>query len=206
MPRPAALKETAQNQLIQAGLRTFIKQGFNSAGVREIVHAAKVPSGSFYYYFDSKEALAAAVVDRYAEFSRRKRANLLMGDLSLPPLRRLRNYFEVYVHYSSVAQFRQGCLLGALTLEISNVSPLVRERIRAAFSEWERMLEQVLAEAESLGDLPAGLFAKELSAFVLNGWEGALLRMKAEQSEEPLRLFIDMLFQRILRVEQDLPT
>ncbi|WP_280151765.1 TetR/AcrR family transcriptional regulator [Piscinibacter sp. XHJ-5] len=203
MPRPIFLKETAQKQLIQAGLRAFIRQGFNGAGVRDILQAAKVPSGSFYYYFDSKEALAAAVVDRYAELSRQKRASLLLGDPSVSPLKRLRNYFEAYVHFSGLAQFRQGCLLGALTLEIANASPLVMERIRVAFSEWERMLEEVLAEAANQGQLPPGLAARELSAFIVIGWEGALLRMKAEQSEKPLRLFIDTLFQGILRVEKD---
>lgn len=194
MPRPAVLKEAAHGQLVQAGLRAFMKTGFNGTGVRDIVQAAKVPNGSFYYHFESKEALAAAVVDRYAELTSLKRTELLMGDPSMPPLQRLRGYFEKYLEYSSVAGFRQGCLLGALTLEIANASPAVRERIRAAFANWERMIGDVLDDAASRGDLPPGLTAREVAAFVVNSWEGALLRMKAEQSAEPLKLFIHMLF------------
>lgn len=198
MPRPAVLKEAAHGHLVQAGLRAFMKNGFNGTGVRDIVQAAKVPNGSFYYHFESKEALAAAVVDRYAALTSQKRTELLMGDPSLPPLQRLHAYFEKYLEYSTIAGFRQGCLLGALTLEIANVSPAVRERIRVAFDHWESMIGEVLEEAASRGDLPPGSSARAMAAFIVNSWEGALLRMKAEQTAEPLRLFIDTLFSMLL--------
>ncbi|WP_063826889.1 TetR/AcrR family transcriptional regulator [Cupriavidus sp. WS] len=205
MPRPPLLKEAAHSHLVRAGLRAFMKDGFNGTGVRDIVQAAKVPNGSFYYYFESKEALAAAVVDLYSELTARKRTELLVGDRSLPPLVRVRNYLEQYVEYSGIAGFRQGCLLGALTLEIGNASPAVRERIREAFRKWEAMLLEVFEEAEARGDLPAGLGAAQAAAFTLNGWEGALVRMKAERSVEPLRLFVDTLFKVVLRVPEDAP-
>ena len=43
----------------------FSQSGFNGSSVQDITEAAGVPKGSFYNYFDSKEALGAAVIDYY---------------------------------------------------------------------------------------------------------------------------------------------
>ena len=43
--------------LIDIGTAIFTQKGFSSTGLDEIVRAAKVPKGSFYYYFSSKEVL-----------------------------------------------------------------------------------------------------------------------------------------------------
>jgi TetR/AcrR family transcriptional repressor of nem operon len=39
----------------------------------------------------------------------------------------------------------------------------------------------------------------ETADFILNSWEGALLRMKAESTTDPLILFEKMVFGRVLK-------
>src|SRR5262249_24318548 len=74
VPRPG-LRE----QLLAAGLATFHERGFNATSVQDITDAAGAPKGSFYNHFESKEALAAEAVRRYAERGR-KRFALLRED------------------------------------------------------------------------------------------------------------------------------
>jgi len=67
-------------------------RGFNATGVQEITAAAGVPKGSFYNYFDSKEAFAVAVLTDYwdavvAEFGP------ILDDRNAPPLSRIARYF-----------------------------------------------------------------------------------------------------------------
>lgn len=43
------------------------EKGFSATGLDEILKAVGVPKGSFYHYFDSKEAFGAELIDRYAQ-------------------------------------------------------------------------------------------------------------------------------------------
>src|ERR1700738_3694846 len=86
MPRP-----NVKEQLIQAGLKSLLKRGFNGVGVQEITDQAGVPKGSFYNHFESKEALGAEIVERYGMNSTR-RAVLL--DKTVPPLQRLSTHLD----------------------------------------------------------------------------------------------------------------
>ncbi|WP_329232656.1 TetR/AcrR family transcriptional regulator [Streptomyces canus] len=53
-------------QKILGAARSLIEgRGYSALGVAEICKAAGVPKGSFYYFFESKEALALAVVDEH---------------------------------------------------------------------------------------------------------------------------------------------
>jgi len=61
MPRPA--NPETRSRLLEKGGDLVSSRGFNATGVQEITAAAGVPKGSFYNYFDSKDAIVAAVVD-----------------------------------------------------------------------------------------------------------------------------------------------
>src|ERR1700685_3972464 len=63
MPRPP--NPEVRKRLLAAGLDLIHARGFAASGVKDITDAADVPKGSFYAYFPSKEAFAAAVLDAY---------------------------------------------------------------------------------------------------------------------------------------------
>jgi TetR/AcrR family transcriptional regulator, transcriptional repressor for nem operon len=78
-------------------------------GVQEITDAARVPKGSFYNYFESKEALGAEIVERYG-MNNTRRAILL--DKNVQPLQRLRRHFNALNDTFINSKFERGCLLG----------------------------------------------------------------------------------------------
>ncbi len=63
MPRPQ--NPDVRKRLMAAGQQLFLTQGFNGCGVQEITSAAEVPKGSFYSYFETKEAFALAVLEEF---------------------------------------------------------------------------------------------------------------------------------------------
>jgi TetR/AcrR family transcriptional repressor of nem operon len=191
MPRPGLREE-----LLSAGLATFHQRGFNATSVQDITEAAGAPKGSFYNHFESKEALAAEVVRKYAE--RGKARFALLREEKLPPLRRLRKYFEGLIQAVVSAGFTHGCLLGNFGAELSSQSPLVRKRVGEAFTGWTDALAEVISEAQKAGDVSGGVPAKALAEFVLHSWEGALVRARVEQDRGPLDTFLKVTFSRIL--------
>jgi TetR/AcrR family transcriptional regulator, transcriptional repressor for nem operon len=191
MPRP-----NLREQLLSAGLDTLHRKGFNATSVQDITDAAGAPKGSFYNHFESKEALAAEAVRRYRENARARRA--ILEDAKLPPLRRLRRYFEGLNQAGVKAGFSAGCLLGNFAAELSGQSSLVRRQVHEGFAGWCDAIARVIAEAQQDGSVSRTLRPKALAEFVVHAWEGAIVRAKVEQDRGPLDLFLKVTFSRIL--------
>src|SRR5579859_3606633 len=84
---------STRDNLIGVGLELMRKGGYGATGVQDILHAARVPKGSFYHHFDSKEEFTAAVLERYATLEG-EHCEKVLGNKQQAPLRRLRRYFE----------------------------------------------------------------------------------------------------------------
>jgi TetR/AcrR family transcriptional repressor of nem operon len=188
-------KPNFRDQILTAGLEALHSRGFNATSVQDITEAAGVPKGSFYNHFASKEDLGAAVVEQYTLRTAKRRA--ILADVRLAPMARIRSYFEAMVALPKYPG-APGCLLGNFGAELSNQSPAIRERVSAAFEDWSLTLARVIEEAQSAGDLKTDIPAKATAAFLIDAWEGAVLRAKVEQSRAPLEAFLEMTFARIL--------
>ena len=130
-------------------------RGYSALGVAEICKAAGVPKGSFYYFFESKEALALAVIDAEWEAQRLSWARILHSDTA--PLERLRQLLEETEADQLAGQQScgtvSGCLFGNLTLELSNQTETIRERLQQIFDAQVEMVEVVITEALERGDI-----------------------------------------------------
>src|SRR5260221_10451528 len=100
-------QETKQN-LLQMGNQLMAQHGYNHTGLNEILAAAGVPKGSFYYYFNSKEDFALQVLDQFAARAEARIAGFLNNE-TLPPLSRLRAYFEWYITDLESVECSLGC-------------------------------------------------------------------------------------------------
>lgn len=58
-----ARAEATRRRIIDAAVDLFIEPGYGEAGLAEILARADVTKGAFYYHFESKEAVAAAIID-----------------------------------------------------------------------------------------------------------------------------------------------
>jgi len=191
-------KPTTREHLIETGLRQIHALGYNATGVKEILDLAEVPKGSFYHYFPSKESFVEEVLARYTA-NEAERAQATLGDFKLTPLKRLRKYFESLVEVYGQGGAIPGCLLGNLSLELGGQSTHLQPAFSAAFANWQQPIAATLREAAAQGEIPKSLKPDETAAFLLNSWEGALLRMKADKSDKPLHTFLDFVFNSLLK-------
>jgi TetR/AcrR family transcriptional repressor of nem operon len=191
MPKP-----NVREEILAAGVDTLHRHGFNATSVQDITDAAGVPKGSFYNHFESKEALGAEVVQRFMQ--NRKAHLAILRDANMAPLSRLRKYFEGMNQMFAKNNCSYGCLLGNFGAELSDQSPLIRERLAGAFDEWSKLIANVIAESQAAGDMSKDFSPKTLAGFFLNGWEGALLRARVDRSRAPLDQFLEVSFAKIL--------
>jgi TetR/AcrR family transcriptional repressor of nem operon len=190
MPRP-----NVREKIVDAGLKVLIEKGFNGCGVQDITDAAGVPKGSFYNHFESKEALGAEVVERYGRDNPRRAT---LADKSFAPLARLRIHFERLNETFTDARFGRGCLLGNFSAELAGQSQLIRERLAELYLAWSTDIATVIAEAQADGSLSTRTLAADLAAFLLDAYEGALLRARVEKSGRAFDRFMTVAFTQIL--------
>ena len=63
MARIVKTPDERRRELIACAQKLFYSKGYESTSVRDIVKAAGVAKGTFYYYFDSKQAILQALVN-----------------------------------------------------------------------------------------------------------------------------------------------
>lgn len=185
--RPEHSLETRE-LLLRAGLEVLTEKGFSSTGIDEILKRVGVPKGSFYHYFDSKEAFGAALIERYARYFAYK-LERHFGDSSKQPLARLWAFVEDARTGMARHAFRRGCLIGNLGQEMAALPESYRASLIAVFHDWESRLARCLEAAQQRGEIPASVDCEQAAAFFWIGWEGAVLRAKLERSAKPLDVF-----------------
>jgi TetR/AcrR family transcriptional regulator, transcriptional repressor for nem operon len=187
-----------RDHLLQVGLRHIHSMGYASTGVKEILDDADVPKGSFYHHFASKEAFAKEVLELYVRGENERAAKMLRGGKG-PPLRRLRRYFEELIAVYGPTAKVSGCMMGNLSLEMADHSDAIQSLLHESFSNWQTGVAGVLQEAVDRGDLAKANKPQELASFLVNSYEGALLRSKADRSGKPLENFLHFTFNVLLK-------
>jgi len=178
----------ARSKILNAAHSIIELRGYSAMGVAEICKAADVPKGSFYYFFESKEILALAVLDDHWS-AQRDQWQRLLGNTKEPPLGRLRQLFQETAAGLRAGQKScgtvSGCLFGNLALELSNQTELIRTRLQEIFEAQVEMVENVITEAQSRRDV-AVRDAHEAARSVVAQLEGQVLFAKLYNSTHQL--------------------
>ena len=191
-------KSNAKNDILLSGARLIHEKGYHNTGLQEILSAAGVPKGSFYFHFKSKEDFGLQVVDIYASFIRHM-AQKCLRDVELPPLLRLEKFLDSYILHFQNMGLRYGCPIGNMMQEMSDLSETFREKIGAVYDELCSLIRECLDDARKTGDLPEDIDTGEAAQFVFDSWEGAVMHMKLARSARPLENCKKMLFATLLK-------
>ncbi|MCW2521509.1 MAG: TetR family transcriptional regulator [Mycobacterium sp.] len=186
MPRPPF--PAVRRRLLAAGLDLVHAPGFAASGVKDITDAAGVPKGSFYAYFPSKEAFAAAILEHYWSDIETRLLPILHSDGMAQE--RVTRFFHALADEHEAGDFLLGCLIGKLSLELGGSSEPVRTELARILDRWDEALtECVRSGQDGAGDIRDDLEAGELAALLIESWEGAALRGKVTRSRTPYDRF-----------------
>lgn len=186
MPRPA--NPEVRNRLLGAGLDLVHARGFAASGVKDITDAAGVPKGSFYAYFPSKEAFAAAILEHYWADIEARLVPILGADGSARE--RITRFFHALADEHEAGNFLLGCLVGNLSLELGGSSDQVRAELVRILDRWDTAVAECVRSGQGgSGEIRADLDAERLAAQLIEAWEGAALRGKVTRSRGPYDRF-----------------
>ena len=183
--------------LLDHGTRLLLERGYSDTGLQDILRAAGVPKGSFYHHFRNKEDFGLQAMQQYADAMYRTLDGRLNDD-GYPQVERLRLFFSGVFEGWKRRNYRDGCLLGILGQELADVNEGFREAISNTLDLWGRRIAVCLADAQQRGELAAGIDPVAMAGLLLDGYEGAALRMRLERNERPLTAFISHYFDEVL--------
>jgi TetR/AcrR family transcriptional repressor of nem operon len=186
------MAKDTKRQLLEQGLAMLLRHGYHDLGIAAVLEATGVPKGSFYHHFESKEDFGLQVLDLYMEEAHAG-LDQCLNDESLPPLDRVRRFFEL-----TEEKYRRegylGCLLGGLGQELSGVSETFRRKVEHCLTEIARRIADCLDKAVRRGDLAKGTNTRAMADLLVNCWEGAALRTRLRRDPAPLREMLDFYF------------
>ena len=179
---------TAKQRLTDAAMDLIWENSYGATSVDAICDRAGVKKGSFYYFFKSKSDLAVAALD---DFWDKHRAEFdSMFSATVPPLERLKRYFDFNYRTMAELQIKCGAVLGcpltSLGSEICGQDTVLLHKIHQLLDRKLTYLESAIrdAHAQGLVNAPdAEAKAKALFLFI----QGSLAQARIENDMEVLR-------------------
>jgi TetR/AcrR family transcriptional repressor of nem operon len=188
----------AKEKILSAGARLVREKGYNHTGLNEVLKEAGVPKGSFYFHFENKESFGLALVDVYLSYFEGEMNNFML-DKSKSGLVRLKGFLDYFKGLLIKEQFIGGCPLGNLAQEMGDISEKFREKIALGLEKMESKILVCLQDSQEVGEISDSIDTNSAAAFILNSWEGSIVRVKVEKSIKPLVLLDDFIFNKILK-------
>jgi TetR/AcrR family transcriptional regulator, transcriptional repressor for nem operon len=179
MSNPSA---STRDRIILAAVELFYSQGYEATGMAQLLKQARANSGSFYFFFRSKEDVLDAVLDWYL-------ANLepiLMEPVYAAtddPVERIFLLLDGYRQKILITHFTFTCPIGRLALEIDPARRKIHDKIAANFDGWTTAVRRCLDD--DAHRFPARTDFAQLAQFVLTVMEGGVMQSRAHRSIVP---------------------
>ncbi len=158
MPRTLNLAEhtVKREAFVDAGLQLMQARGYEQTSIQDVLDAVGASRGAFYHYFDSKQQLLGAMVDRIADQAL-KTLEPMVDDPRLAAIPKFEKFFGGIARYKTD---RKALMLELIKVWRSDENAVVRDRLRHTMVDrvapiLARIIEQGVTEEVFLVESPA---------------------------------------------------
>jgi len=170
--------------ILAVGQRIMSGKGFSAVGLNEILTEAKVPKGSFYHYFDSKDAFGEALLSTYFE-DYLADLDSVMGQPGLTMAQRLLNYFDMWRANQSFLDCQGKCLAVKLAAEVADLSEAMRAVLNQGTSAIIARLADAIERGVDEGSLAIDDTPRQIAESLYQLWLGASIMVKIVRGTGP---------------------
>lgn len=180
--------------MIDAADRLMFQRGYEAVGVAELCRVADTKKGSFYFFFDSKQALTLEMLDRAWH---RTRSTIIAGSLT----DRTKGAVEAFEAYGNLLadnldrmqQFEDGdgvvvgCRFGNFGVELSTRDEVIRERVAAVFDEMVEAAAAAITRGVEAGEIERPADLEATATQMISQMEGLMVLAKVRRDPDLLR-------------------
>jgi TetR/AcrR family transcriptional repressor of nem operon len=192
-----------RDRLIDSARYLFWERGYAGTSMADLLDHAKVNSGSFYHFFESKEALLREVLEGYL-FALRP---MIVDPAFAKSDDSVERIFAILAGYRErilITDSKYGCPLGRLALEIDPENRPAHALIARNFQGWIGAVRECVEELEPR--LPRDTDLDALATYVLAVMEGGVMLSRSYGSVEPFDRTVTQLRQHFRLLLTPKPT
>jgi len=138
-------KELSHARIVDVAAKAIRRAGYRGVGVADIMKEAGLTHGGFYAHFDSRdallvEAMARAGQENIASLSEAIERRLTKGGTRFQAL------VETYLHEAHMERTENGCVIAALSSEMTRQEDAVREEARSRIDAMVALVQTALPD------------------------------------------------------------
>ncbi|WP_219267447.1 TetR/AcrR family transcriptional regulator [Pseudomonas sp. Xaverov 259] len=160
------------------------RKGFSAVGLNEILQAAEVPKGSFYHYFNSKDAFGVVLLDSYFDHYVNGMQQLF-DQPGLSGFAKLMRYWHSWVDNQTGCTDTGKCLAVKLGAEVSDLSEPMRLALQRGTARTIALLAEALQHGVEDGSLAAQSHPESLARRLYALWLGTSVMSKITRTSAP---------------------
>lgn len=178
-------------RLAQSMLELIQTSGYSGTGLNAVIEHASAPKGSVYFHFpDGKEGLGIAAIELA-----KQQFEALIIQAALDgggAAEAAKIAIQTLAAIISDSDFRLGCPVSVVTLEMGDSNERLRQACASAFESWIAPTAALL-EADGVGSDQAN----SLATVIVSTIEGAVIVSRAMKSTQPLLAAADVVSELI---------
>lgn len=143
--RAEAMRQARRSEILRAAAICFGRQGFQATAISDVIEQAAISRGTFYLYFDSKEALFLDLMDLFIQ--RIRQAVRVVDPRSADPERQILDNVRRVVD----VVFDDADLATVVLRENMGLNPEIDERLGMLYGFLHEMVEGALVKGAAAG-------------------------------------------------------
>lgn len=162
-----------RERIVVAAAELFRKNGFYNTSVSQIIKAAGLTKGGFYFHFRSKEELGDAVIEYMKGFW----VDNVLEEIAKEKgaLGKIERMFEIMIKTHEGNVFHGCALLAVLTAETMEVEQHFSERLRKIYADWKDSIVEILQQGKQEGLFKEWVNPDSLALLIIGSMQGTTM-------------------------------
>ena len=173
-----ARRKTTQNKIIEKAEKLRWQQGYEGTSLNDVVGKAGVSKGAFFHYYPNKQAISQDVINKYSREQLVAPLEKRLAEASTVK-NGLFNWVSEFFETFKSHNFKGGCLLGNMALELSDQNEAARETIKQHFLDLENIIASALKPLMDDGKL--FMEPRQLARLLIASLQGATMMSKVHK-------------------------
>ncbi|AOE78928.1 TetR family transcriptional regulator [Pseudomonas lurida] len=176
--------KSAKQTILDTAQRIVGRKGFSAVGLNEILQAAEVPKGSFYHYFNSKDAFGVVLLDHYFDHYVHGMQQLFDAP-GLTQHAKLMRYWHCWIDNQTGCSDAGKCLAVKLGAEVSDLSEPMRLALQRGTARTIGLLARALQQGVEDGSVVITQHPESLAQRLYALWLGTSVMSKITRTAAP---------------------
>ncbi len=143
--------EKTREFIVEKTASVFNKKGYAGTSIADITEATGLTKGSIYGNFLNKDEVALAVFDyNLSRLNKGLDAALSGCSYSIDKLLKMAHFYKLQFKNTTI---RGGCPILNTAIDADDTHPELRERASNSIKSWKKMIEQIVKEGISQGEI-----------------------------------------------------